>query len=242
MKYRKLLIFVAVFLLVLSFSSSCASNQDSNEIVATFIVDPAAANIKFFWHNDEGKVFGSIDNLKKYVEQSGQTLRFAMNGGMYTEDRRPLGLYIQDGKVLAPLNTREAAEGNFYLQPNGVFYIRDDRRAFVVPTRDFKVDGQIKYATQSGPMLVSEGEINQTFKPDSTNLNIRNGVCVMADERVVFAISRREINFYDFAEHFKKLGCRNALFLDGFVSRMYAPEQNIAQTDGDFGVIIGITD
>ena len=138
MKYRKLLIFAAEFLLVLSFSSSCASNQDSNEIAATFIVDPKAVNIKFFLQNDEGKVFANIGNLKKYVEQKGQKLRFAMNGGMFTEDRRPLGLYIQDGKTLAPLNTRESAEGNFYLQPNGVFYIRGDRSAFVVPTRDRK--------------------------------------------------------------------------------------------------------
>lgn len=210
--------------------------------MAAYIVDPQAVNIKFFWQNDERKVFGSIGDLKKHVERSGQKLHFAMNGGMFTEDRRPLGLYIEDGKTLAPLNTRESAEGNFYLQPNGVFYIRDDRRAFVVPTRDFKADGRIRYATQSGPLLVLDGEINQAFKPDSTNLNIRNGVCVTRDERVVLAISRREINFYDFAEYFKKLGCRNALFLDGFVSRMYAPEQNIAQTDGDFGVIIGITD
>lgn len=242
MKYRKLLIFAAELLLVSGFSS-CTSKQDSkSEIVATFIVDPKAANIRFFWQNDERETFRSIDNLKKYVERKGQKLHFAMNGGMFMEDRRPLGLYIQDGKTLAPLNTRESAEGNFYLQPNGVFYIRGDRRAFVVPTRDFKDDGEIKYATQSGPMLLLNGEINQAFKPDSTNLNIRNGVCVTADERVIFAISRREINFYDFAEHFKKLGCRNALFLDGFVSRMYAPEQNIAQTGGDFGVIIGITD
>ncbi|HVE59128.1 MAG TPA: phosphodiester glycosidase family protein [Pyrinomonadaceae bacterium] len=241
MRYRKLLIFAAEFLLVLSFSS-CASKQDSGENFAAFIVDPTAANIKFFWQDDEQKVLGSIGNLKKYVECSGQKLHFAMNGGMFMENRRPLGLYIEDGKTLAPLNTRESAEGNFYLQPNGVFYIRADRRAFVVPTRDFKDDKQIKYATQSGPMLVLDGEINQAFKPDSTNLNIRNGVCVTRDEHVVFAISRREVNFYDFAEYFKKLGCRNALFLDGFVSRMYAPEQNIAQTDGDFGVIIGITD
>jgi uncharacterized protein YigE (DUF2233 family) len=241
MKYRKLLIVAVQILLGLSFSS-CASNQDSNEIIAAYIVDPGSVNIKFFWQNDEREIFGSIGNLKNRVERGGQKLRFAMNGGMFMEDRRPLGLYVQDGETLAPLNTRESAEGNFYLQPNGVFYIRADRRAFVVPTRDFKDDGQIRYATQSGPMLVLEGEINQTFKPDSTNLNIRNGVCVTFDERVIFAITRREINFYDFAEHFKKLGCRNALFLDGFVSRMYAPEQNIAQTDGDFGVIIAITD
>lgn len=241
MKYRKLFAF-AGFLLILSFSSSCASKPDPGEIIAAVTVEPKAANIRFYWQNDEGKVFANIGNLKKYLEQKGQKLHFAINGGMFTEDRRPLGLYIEDGKTLAPLNVRESAEGNFYLPPNGVFYIRRDRRAFVVPTRDFKDDGEIEYATQSGPMLVSDGEINQAFKPDSTSLNIRNGVCVTRDERLIFAISRREINFYDFARYFKELGCRNALFLDGFVSRMYAPEQNTAQTDGDFVVIIGITD
>ena len=241
MNHRKFLIFAFLFGLTLNFSS-CASKPDSSEIVATLIVDSKAANIEFFWRDEDGKNLGSLGDLKKYVERRGQNLRFAMNGGMYMEDRRPLGLFIQEGKMLAPLNTRESAEGNFYLQPNGVFYIRNDKQAFVVPTGEFKDDDEIKYATQSGPMLVLDGEINHAFKSDSTNLNIRNGVCVTADERVIFAISRREVNFYDFAEYFKNLGCRNALFLDGFVSRMYAPERNIAQTDGNFGVIIGITE
>ncbi|HXB14083.1 MAG TPA: phosphodiester glycosidase family protein, partial [Bacteroidia bacterium] len=76
----------------------------------------------------------------------------------------------------------------------------------------------------------------------SKNLNIRNGVGILPDGKVVFAMSKSEINFYDFAEYFKNLGCRNALYLDGFVSRAYLPEQNWIQTDGDFGVLIGITE
>lgn len=54
-------------------------------------------------------------------------------------------------------------------------------------------------------------------------------------------MSKTEVNFYDFANYFKKLGCKNALYLDGFVSRTYLPEQNFKQMDGDFGVIIGVT-
>jgi uncharacterized protein YigE (DUF2233 family) len=57
---------------------------------------------------------------------------------------------------------------------------------------------------------------------------------------LVFAMSKKEINFYDFAKYFKDLGCKNALYLDGFVSRTYLPEKNWKQEDGDFGVIIGV--
>jgi uncharacterized protein YigE (DUF2233 family) len=54
-------------------------------------------------------------------------------------------------------------------------------------------------------------------------------------------MSKGEINFYDFATYFKNLGCKNALYLDGLVSRTYLPEKNWTQTDGTFGVIIGVT-
>jgi uncharacterized protein YigE (DUF2233 family) len=38
------------------------------------------------------------------------------------------------------------------------------------------------------------------------------------------------------------MGCRNALYLDGFVSRCYLPEKNLTQLDGDFGVMIGVVE
>ena len=53
-------------------------------------------------------------------------------------------------------------------------------------------------------------------------------------------MSKQEVSFYDFAKYFKKIGCENALYLDGFVSRTYLPEKNWIQTDGNFGVIIGV--
>jgi len=39
-------------------------------------------------------------------------------------------------------------------------------------------------------------------------------------------MSKEEINFYDFAKYFQNLGCKNALYLDGFVSRTYLLEKN----------------
>jgi uncharacterized protein YigE (DUF2233 family) len=222
----------------------CGSTQKSakSEGLTDFIVNSNEANIEFFWKDNDGNIFRNIENLRKYTETNGRKLRFAMNGGMYQENNKPLGLFIQNQKTITPLNTREEANGNFYLKPNGVFYITTAKKAFITLTQNFKSDEQIKFATQSGPMLVIEGEINPVFKQNSDNLNIRNGVCVLDDSKIVFVISERQVNFYDFAAHFKNLGCRDALYLDGFVSRIYLPEKDIKQLDGDFGVIIGVTE
>lgn len=108
-------------------------------------------------------------------------------------------------------------------------------------TSDFQDNINIKFATQSGPMLVVNGLIHTAFRDGSTNLHIRNGVGILPDNKVIFAMSKKEINFYDFAKYFQSLGCKNALYLDGFVSRTYLPEKEWTQTDGDFGVMIGVT-
>jgi len=233
--------FCVVILVAVAISSCKIEQTRPQSDFADMIVYPVKSPIEFYWKDDNGSIFKSIGNVKTYVEKHGKTLRFAMNGGMYQEDQKPLGLFIQDGKTITPLNTRYA-QGNFYLQPNGVFGIRKDHTAFLVTTENFITDGQIKFATQSGPMLLVDGKINEQFAEDSDNLNIRNGVCVLDDVRVVFAISKRAVSFYDFAVYFQKMGCRNALYLDGFVSRMYAPEKGLTDLGGDFGVIIGIAE
>lgn len=129
----------------------------------------------------------------------------------------------------------------FILKPNGVFYLTTSNIPVICKTTEFRFTNNIKYATQSGPMLVMNGSINPEFRKGSANLYIRNGVGILPNSEIVFAISEKEINFYEFASYFKELGCKNALYLDGFVSRMYLPEKNRIQTDGNFGVIIGIT-
>jgi uncharacterized protein YigE (DUF2233 family) len=221
---------------------SCSSGKETpDNVFVDLVVEPNRTPIELFWKDDSGSIFKNFRNLKAHVESDGKTLRFAMNGGMYQEDQKPLGLFIHDGQTVTPLNTR-SAQGNFYLKPNGVFGVRNDNKPFLVTTENFKNDGEIRSATQSGPMLVVGGVINEQFSQGSDNLNIRNGVCVMEDGRVVFAISRRAVSFYDFALHFQSLGCPNALYLDGFVSRMYAPEKGLKDLDGDFGVIIGIVE
>lgn len=242
MKKVRFLIAALQISFVIFGAAACRSEQKkTDEKFADFVVDPQQANIEFFWSDANGEILKSFENVKKEVEKSGGKLRFAMNGGMYQEDRKPLGLFIQSGKTLAPLNKREAS-GNFYLKPNGVFGIRQDGRAFLLRTENFQDDGQTKFATQSGPMLLVDGNVNAQFTEKSDNLNIRNGVCVLDDGKILFSISRRAVNFYDFAVHFRDMGCRDALYLDGFVSRMYLPEEDLTDLDGEFGVIIAVVE
>lgn len=211
------------------------------ENFVSYIVDPTSQNLKFYWRDDSANVFRSINNLKTWLEKKQETLVFAMNGGMYKPDNSAQGLFIQQHVTLSPLDT-SSGKGNFYLKPNGVFYITKEKLGVICKTNDFINNSKIEYATQSGPMLVINGVIHSAFKEGSANLNIRNGVGILPDKKIIFAMSKKEINFYDFAKYFRDLGCKNALYLDGYVSRTYLPQKNWKQLDGDFGVIIGVTE
>jgi uncharacterized protein YigE (DUF2233 family) len=235
---NKKYVFLTIVILA-GFLPGMTFGQENDSRFLSFVTDPSG--IEFYWKDDKGEILRSIQNLKSFVERNKKELRFAMNGGMYTQDNSPQGLYIENGVTLKPLDT-VSGKGNFYLRPNGVFYLTKDKKAVVSETSKFVDDGEVNFATQSGPMLVIDGEIHSAFKMGSKNLNIRNGVGILPDNRVVFVVSRVEVNFYDFAEYFKTLNCRNALYLDGFVSRTWLPEKNSNQLDGNFGVIIGVSE
>ncbi len=204
-----------------------------------YIVDPKRQSLQLFYQDDHGRRFGSIGQLRAWLAQRHQTLVFATNGGMYAPGSVPKGLFIQRQKLVVPLDTT-SGPGNFYLKPNGVFYLTTSQQAGLCATKNFRAGSRIAYATQSGPLLVIDNQINPAFTQGSVNEVVRNGVGLLPSGRLVFAISRDKVNFYDFAAYFKSLGCREALYLDGFVSRMYLPEKGWQQTDGDFGVIVGI--
>ncbi|PBQ34989.1 hypothetical protein CNR22_23840 [Sphingobacteriaceae bacterium] len=203
-------------------------------------MDPKKQELGLYWKDDDGKLLGSIGALKSYLERKKVKLLFACNAGMYMENQSPLGLFIKENKQLRALNT-SSGKGNFHMKPNGVFYLDDLQQAGICKTEDYSRQKNIRYASQSGPMLVIDGAIHSSFTKGSENLNIRNGVGILPDNKVVFAMSKNPINFYDFALYFKNLGCKNALYFDGFVSRSYLPEKNWIQTDGNFGVMVGVT-
>lgn len=240
MKRSKILILTIILFLASAGIFLFAKVQTDDERFVNYTADTKKQDIKLYWKDDKNENFVSIRNLKSWVEKNKRKLVFAMNAGMYKQDHSPQGLFIENKKTLSPLDT-SVGSGNFYLKPNGIFYITTDNIPVICNSANFKDNGKIKYATQSGPMLVIDGQIHTAFKEGSTNLNIRNGVGILPDNKVIFVMSKKEINFYDFANYFKSMGCKNALYLDGFISKTYLPEKNWTQTDGSFGIIIGIT-
>lgn len=207
-------------------------------------VNPKKQQLDFYWKDEAGKNYENFDILKKSLQKQNKEVIFAMNGGMFRRDLSPQGLFIQNGKLLFQTDTVQKGYGNFYMQPNGIFYLTTENQAIVCTTKDFlKINDikTIKYATQSGPMLLIDGQLHSKFQKNSTNLNIRNGVGILPNGTILFAMSKKEINFYDLATFFKQKGCKNALYLDGFVSKTYLPSQNWKQIDGIFGVIIAET-
>lgn len=233
---------IPVFLMLLLFMSLplTIKAQISDQDIVSFVPE-GKQKVRLYWKDDHGNLLGSLGKLRTFAEQHRQRLVFAMNGGMYMEDRAPLGLFIQEGKIVKSLNKAKGS-GNFFLRPNGVFYINNSGKGTVCKTADFRNRKDIRYATQSGPMLVINGSIHPLFKKGSTNLNIRNGAGILPDGRMLFAMSKKEVSLYDFAAYFKNKGCRNALYLDGFVSRTYYPAINRKQVDGYFGVMIGVVE
>lgn len=240
-KLKGLIVFGFVGILFLTIGMSCDNNnnppqQDNRPAILSYEVAPAA--IQFYYKNEKGSRYKNAKQLKIALSKQGKELLFAMNGGMYEKGGRPKGLYIENGKEISPLDRTEKGYGNFYLQPNGIFYL-DNNKGYICTTTDFKENTEILYATQSGPMLLIDGAVHAKFRVTSSNLNIRNGVGILPNGNLLFAISTKELNFYTFAKFFQDLGCENALYLDGFVSRMYLPSEKWIQEEGDFGVMIG---
>ena len=201
----------------------------------------AGDDLQLFLTGADGRPVGTFDRLRDRVEAGGERLVFAMNGGMYHSDRAPVGLYVEGGRERAPIVTTEGP-GNFGLLPNGVFCIGAESFA-VVESRAFAATPPTcTYATQSGPMLVIDGALHPRFLADSDSRYVRNGVGVSADgQRAVFAISDAPVNFHEFARLFRDgLGLPNALYFDGKVSRLFAPEIGRDDIGFPMGPMVGL--
>lgn len=212
--------------------------QHRTDNYLVYRIDPRTDQLRLLWQDSHGDRFGSFRRVRDAVATQGQQLLFAMNAGIFSTTYAPLGLHIEDGRVLRPLNTAKGW-GNFFLKPNGVFFIAN-KKATVVNTATYatlKVKPDL--ATQSGPLLVASGNLHPKFLPDSLSLYLRNGVGVTPDNQVVFAMSLVPINLYEFASLFRDtLGCPNAMYLDGSISHLYAPSLGQEFLGGDFAGII----
>ncbi len=201
----------------------------------------AGEDLRLWLTGDDGEPLGTFDRLRDWADRRGFSVAFAMNAGMYHPDRSPVGLYVEDGRQGAPIVTA-GSRGNFGMRPNGVlcvgpagFSITESRAFAAAPP-------ECRFATQSGPMLVIDGALHPRFMPGSDSRHVRNGVGVSGDGQTAwFLISDRPVTFHQFARAFRDgLGAPDALYLDGSISRLYAPA--VGRDDAGFpmGPIVGV--
>jgi uncharacterized protein YigE (DUF2233 family) len=204
-------------------------------------VDPATQRLELYLNDASGRPYGHFSAIDAMLAAQGQRLAFGMNAGMYHTDRRPVGLYIEDGQMQAPLQTRESY-GNFGLLPNGLLCLTDDGAQVMETLRYAREQPRCRAATQSGPMLVIDGELHPRFLPDSTSRYIRNGVGTTSrGDRAVFVMSRNPVTFHQFGSFFRDaLGLPQALYFDGNISRLHAPQLNRSDSGFRMGPVIGL--
>lgn len=218
-----------------------APKQMEVDGITYHVVETTPNRLRILWKNAQGAQLGTFSAADAYLKGKGEHPVFFMNGGIFDVGAVPCGLLIQNGEILRPLNPKEG-DGNFFLKPNGVFMITS-KDARIIDASEYVSDKDVRYAVQSGPLLLKNGQTHPVFRKESTSRLHRNGVGVTKDGRIILAItdlkSPRFPTLYEFADFFRKQGCPNALFLDGDISQIRTQE-DIAKPTNQFGSIIAV--
>lgn len=205
--------------------------------------DPAQHAISLVNLDADKQPFGSLSAFAASVDAA--TIAFAINGGMYGDDLKPIGYYVENGERLNELN-RANGEGNFYMKPNGVFFGTGAKWQVLGSNTFFNTVGdRPEFGTQSGPLLVVEGKLHPEIQDNGPSKAIRHGVGVDAGGKAHFVISNAPVSFGQLARYFRDgVKVTEALYLDGAVSSLWDPasgRQGGRMDGGRVGPIIVVT-
>jgi uncharacterized protein YigE (DUF2233 family) len=203
---------------------ACESVVFEDASLTLCTADPAQHTLHTVLKPAKGANFRSLTAYAASRPATAQPVAFAMNAGMFDDKGDPIGYYVEEGERLHDLN-RAQGPGNFHMQPNGVFFGTGDKWD-IRTSQDFfdNVTARPEFGTQSGPMLVVDGEIHPEIDPDGESLRIRNAVGIDAKGRALFVISDEPVSFGKLARFYRDvLKTPDALFLDGTVSSLWDP-------------------
>ena len=209
-------------------ASACRAVRFEESVLTHCTADPAKHRISTALADGDGAPYRSMPDFAARRGADAAPIAFVMNAGMFNQDGKPIGYFVEDSDRKQELN-RNDGPGNFHMKPNGVFYIPSRGQWRIRSTDDFysTVLDRPLFGTQSGPMLVVKGELHPEISENGESRKIRNAVGVGSDGKAHFVISEAPISFGKLARYFRdKVKTPNALFLDGTVSSLWDPANN----------------
>lgn len=223
--------------------SACRAVVFEDAALTHCTADPALHRIAMANLGADKQPFGSLAAFAGTTDSA--AIAFAVNGGMYGDDLKPIGYFVQNGERLADLNRADGAKeggGNFYMKPNGVFFGTGGKWQVLGSNTFFNTIGdRPEFGTQSGPLMLVEGKLHPEIQDNGPSRAIRNGVGVDASGKAHFVISDVPVSFGQLARYFRDVvKVSNALYLDGQVSSLWDPASG-RMDKGRVGPIIVVT-
>lgn len=202
--------------------SACRTAVFENVPLTHCVADPAQHEIAMANAPAGGQPFGSLGTFAASADTG--TIAFAVNGGIFGDDLKAVGYYVENGERLSELD-RGSGDGNFYMKPNGVFFGTGGKwRVLASETFVATVGDRPQFGTQSGPMLVIDGKLHPDIQDNGPSRAIRNGVGVDGKGHAHFVIADAPLSFGQLARYFRdEVKAANALHLDSQVSALWNP-------------------
>ena len=121
---RLLLLTITGFLAAHSLAVETKERTFAGKRYLVTTVDLEKKSLQLFLGDGHGKYFNNFENIDRWLVERKRKLVFAMNAGMFHAGFAPVGLFVDHGRTIGKLNL-DNAEGNFFLEPNGVFAITE---------------------------------------------------------------------------------------------------------------------
>lgn len=205
--------------------SACITRDFETTRFIVCTLDTRRDELRLASRDADGSYLRSFTRLAEELGADAGRVRFAMNAGMFNDQGAPIGLFVAHGDEQQSISLTDGP-GNFHMKPNGVFWQEENGLLHVDTSTAYAAEPRaVRWATQSGPMLVIDGVLHPRIQHDGPSRFVRNGVGIGNDHTAYFVISTSVVSFGRFARFFRdELNCDNALFLDGSVSAVWAPE------------------
>jgi uncharacterized protein YigE (DUF2233 family) len=191
----------------------------------------------------------SLHDAESAVRPHRERLLLAANGGLF-DDGAPIGLHFEDGRRVRPLNLAPvppvaSKAGNFYYLPNAVLY---QDRAGRVAIRDARLvrgrEAQVRDGLQSGPALLLNGVVHRVARAPNRGVphGRRLAACVLAPTRLAIVFAEGSTTFGQLTAFLqRRLGCRDAVFLDAEITGIYVPGSGIDVEPAAFSGVLALT-